>query len=98
MQLRFTSLVLTYLRRDLHPQEYAQAGRTMNSCLRNPHAGFWPFYHADSSTKNSGQAIGHPVTDCLIAVGRSYLDRSDPVACSRMKAAGHARPSLERIA
>jgi hypothetical protein len=28
MQLRFTSLVVTNLRRDLHPQECAHAGRT----------------------------------------------------------------------
>jgi hypothetical protein len=28
MQLRFASFVVTYLRRDFHPQECAHAGRT----------------------------------------------------------------------
>jgi hypothetical protein len=33
MQLRFTSFVVINLRRDLHPQESAHAGRTMNTPL-----------------------------------------------------------------
>jgi len=37
MQLRFTSFVVINLRRDLHPQECAHAGRTMKKAgFENP--------------------------------------------------------------
>lgn len=45
-QLRFTSFAVINLRRDLHPQECAHAGRTKQRARRI----FGPFYHGWWST------------------------------------------------
>ena len=42
MQLRFASFAVINLRRDLHPQECAHAGRTRGPTGRRPAGGFWP--------------------------------------------------------
>ena len=42
MQLRVASFAVINLRRDLHPQECAHAGRTRGPTGRRPAGGFWP--------------------------------------------------------
>jgi hypothetical protein len=69
MQLRFASFVVTNLRRDLHPQECAHAGRTKKS--PRPHAvgGFsdnsltMSYFHTGTRTIIGAEAFHCPVRD-----------------------------------
>ena len=53
MQLRFASFVVINLRRDLHPQECAHAGRTSKRDLRVPFICCFYCFSIPSSRKNS---------------------------------------------
>ena len=69
MQLRFASFAVINLRRDLHPQECARAGRTMNEeheplqTLREQGGWLAHIHLADSGRLNPGTGVGGSAYD-----------------------------------